>query len=51
MRLDNRLRMEVLTIINELEQYLDGTVTTDNLRDMYWQCAIFNLQLKNNKKL
>jgi hypothetical protein len=51
MKLNNRLRIEALTIINELNQYLNGNVTTDNLRDMYWQCAIFNLQLKNNKKL
>ncbi len=33
MQLDNRLRIEVLTTIDELNQYLNGNVTTDGLRD------------------
>ena len=33
MQLDNRLRTEVLTTIDELNQYLNGNVTTDGLRD------------------
>lgn len=33
MQLDNRLRIEVLTTIDELNQYLNDNVTTDSLRD------------------
>jgi len=33
MKLDNRLRIEIITTIDELNQYLNGNVTTDSLRD------------------
>ena len=33
MKLNTRLRIEILTTIDELNQYLNGNVTTDSLRD------------------
>lgn len=33
MKLNNRLRIEILTTIDELNQYLNGNVTADSLRD------------------
>ena len=33
MKLNNRLRIEIISTIDELNQYLNGNVTTDSLRD------------------
>ena len=33
MQLNNRTRIEILSTIDELNQYLNGNVTTEGLRD------------------
>ena len=33
MQLNNRLRIEIISTIDELNQYLNGNVTTESLRD------------------
>lgn len=40
MQLNNRLRTEILSTIDELNQYLDGNVTADSLRDTLEECSL-----------
>ena len=40
MKLNTRLRIEILTTIDELNQYLNGNVTTDSLRDTLEECQL-----------
>lgn len=40
MKLDNRLRIEILSTIDELNQYLNGNVTADSLRDTLEECSL-----------
>lgn len=40
MKLNTRLRIEILTTIDELNQYLNGNVTDDSLRDTLEECQL-----------
>ena len=40
MQLNNRLRTEILSTIDELNQYLNGNVTADSLRDTLEECGL-----------
>ena len=40
MQLNNRLRIEILSTIDELNQYLNGNVTADSLRDTLEECQL-----------
>jgi len=40
MQLNNRTRIEILSTIDELNQYLNGNVTTDSLRDTLEECSL-----------
>ena len=40
MKLENQLRIEIITTIDELNQYLNGNVTTDSLRDTLEECQL-----------
>jgi hypothetical protein len=40
MQLNNRTRIEILSTIDELNQYLNGNVTTDSLRDTLEECQL-----------
>ena len=40
MQLNTRLRIEIISTIDELNQYLNGNVTTDSLRDTLEECQL-----------
>jgi hypothetical protein len=40
MQLNNRTRIEILSTIDKLNQYLNGNVTTDSLRDTLEECQL-----------
>ena len=40
MQLNNRTRIEILSTIDELNQYLNGNVTDDSLRDTLEECML-----------
>jgi hypothetical protein len=40
MQLNTRLRIEILSTIDELNQYLNGNVTADSLRDTLEECSL-----------
>jgi hypothetical protein len=40
MQLNNRTRIEILSTIDELNQYLNGNVTADSLRDTLEECSL-----------
>jgi hypothetical protein len=40
MQLNNRLRIEILSTIDELNQYLNGNVTDESLRDTLEECQL-----------